>query len=71
MKKFVATFVLLLLVSVAFPATGGKSAGAVFNPKSQCHDSSGKWDPQNKNCDPHSCGCLFHQIEEFFKGIFG
>ncbi|QQS39958.1 MAG: hypothetical protein IPM63_11325 [Acidobacteriota bacterium] len=73
MKKLFATLLLLVFVSVGFPATSGKSAGAVYNPKEApiCHDAAGKWNPQNKNCDPNSCGCLFHQIEEFLKGLFG
>ena len=71
MKKLFATFLLLMCFSMAFAGKAGTSDNVVFNPKSQCHDSEGKWDPQNKNCDPNSCGCLFHQIEDFLKGMFG
>lgn len=60
---------LLICISVAFASSTG---AAIQNPKiqAQCHDANGKWDPQDKNCDPTSCGCLFHQIEDFIKGLF-
>lgn len=69
MKKTFATLMLLLCLFVGF---AGDSTGAVNNPKNDivCHDSAGKWDPQDKRCDPYSCGCLFHQIEEFFVDLF-
>lgn len=70
MKKLLATFLLLMCVSVAFAGKTGGSADVIDNPGSQCHDKSGKWNPQNKNCDPTACGCLFHQIEEFVLGLF-
>lgn len=70
MKKLIATSLLLLSVTIGFAGRAGDSA--VNNPKTQvlCHDADGKWDPQDKRCDPNSCGCLFHQIEEFIVGIF-
>lgn len=72
MKKLLATLMLLLCVSVAFAGKTGDTSDAINNPKQMvCHDSNGKWDPQDKNCDPASCGCLFHQIEDFFMDIFG
>jgi len=73
MKKLLATLMLLMFVSVAFAGKAGDSAGAINNPKSpstQCHDKSGNWNPQSKDCDQTSCGCLFHQIEEFIVGLF-
>ncbi len=71
MKKLFATLMLLMCVSVAFAGKAGDSAGAVNNPNAPvCHDKSGKWDPQDKNCDPYGCGCLFHEIEEFFVDLF-
>jgi hypothetical protein len=71
MKKLFATFLLLMCVSVAFAGKTGDSDGAVYNPKAPiCHDKNGNWDPQDKRCDEESCGCLFHQIEEFFVDLF-
>jgi len=71
MKKLLATFMLLMFVSVAFAGKAGDSADVINNPNAPvCHDKSGKWNPQDKNCDPESCGCLFHQIEEFIVGLF-
>jgi hypothetical protein len=72
MKKLLATFMLLMFVSVAFAGPAGGDS-AIENPKTraiQCHDKNGNWSPQDKNCDPTSCGCLFHQIEEFIVGLF-
>ncbi len=73
MKKLLATLVMLAAVSVVFAGKAEAPQGAIDNPKSQyaqCHDSDGKWAPQNKNCDPNACGCLFHQLEEWFISIF-
>ena len=60
---------LLICVSVAF---AGNTGDVIQNPKTatQCHDANGKWNPQDKSCDPNSCGCLFHQIEDFIKEFF-
>lgn len=71
MKKLFATLMLLMCVTAAFAGKAGDSA--INNPGKQqaaCHNELGKWDPQNKNCDPNACGCLFHQIEDFILGIF-
>lgn len=70
MKKFIATLMLLMCVSVAFAGKVGDSGNAVENPKNLCHDDDGKWNPRDKSCEPGNCGCLFHQIEEFLKGLF-
>jgi hypothetical protein len=73
MKKIIASMMLLLMVSVAFAGKTADPDGAINNPKryALCHDEAGKWDPQSKSCDPDACGCLFHQIEEFFMDVFG
>lgn len=70
MKKFFATLMLLMCVSAVFAGKVGDSA--INNPKqhSLCYNEAGKWDPQSKNCDPHACGCLFHQIESFISDLF-
>lgn len=71
MKKLLATLMLLMFVSVAFAGKTGSSEDIIYNPNAPvCHDKAGKWDPQDKNCDPASCGCLFHQIEEFIVDLF-
>lgn len=71
MKKLVATLMLLVCVSFAFAGKAGESENAVEGPNAPvCHDKKGNWNPQSKNCDPNSCGCLFHQIEEFIVGLF-
>ena len=68
MKKLFAASLLLMCLFAGF---AGNTAGAVENPNAPvCHDKSGKWDPQDKSCDPYDCGCLFHQIEEFFVDLF-
>ena len=68
MKKLFATSMLLMCLFVGF---ANNTAGAIESPNAPvCHDKSGKWNPQSKNCDPDSCGCLFHQIEEFFVDLF-
>lgn len=71
MKKLIATLMLLMCFSVTFAGKTGNLDNAINNPKNPCHDVDGKWNPQNKDCDPYSCGCLFHQIEDFIKDIFG
>jgi len=70
MKKLFATLMLLMCVSAVFAGKTGDSA--INNPKQQqlCHNDAGKWTPQDKNCDPNACGCLFHQIEDFILGMF-
>lgn len=73
MKKMLATLMLLMCVSVAFAGkTGGDSTSGAIDGggKNLCHDNKGKWNPQSKDCDPDSCGCLFHEIEEFIAGLF-
>lgn len=69
MKKKLASLMLLLFVTVG---TVGVAHSAINGGKSSsvCHDRTGKWNPQSKDCNPDSCGCIFHQIEEFLKGIF-
>lgn len=64
---------MLLLLSVTIGFAGRAGDSAIHNPKtfSMCHNEYGKWDPTDKSCDPASCGCLFHQIEEFLVGLFG
>ena len=72
MKKLFATLLLLACVSVAFAGKTGGSDSIVRNPNGPvCHDESGKWNPENKNCDQNSCGCFFHQIEEYLTKLFG
>ncbi|MBX3291661.1 MAG: hypothetical protein KF881_02080 [Acidobacteria bacterium] len=63
--------VLLLLMIVSVGAVGIVQA-AINDPKrhAMCYDKDGKYDPQVRDCDPNSCGCLFHQLEEFIKGLF-
>ena len=60
---------MLLLVMTATLAT--VAGAAVFNPKTygQCHDAQGKL-INSKDCAEPTCGCLFHEIEEFVKGFF-
>lgn len=74
MKKLFATILLLMCVSFAFAGKvgDGDTDGAIYNTKRYelCHDANGKWSPQDKSCDPDSCGCLFHMIEEFIAGWF-
>ena len=69
MRKKLATLLLFVLVTVG---SAGVAHSAIAGNKNApvCHDRFGKWDPQSKNCDPHSCGCLFHQIEELIRGFF-
>lgn len=69
MKRFVRTFVLMMIVMVG---VAGVVHAGVFDPKrhSICYNEEGKYDPQSKDCDPHSCGCLFHEIGRFVIGIF-
>lgn len=74
MKKLFATILLLMCFSFAFAGKSGSSNDVVAS-KSRCVDSNGKVNPKitkNTNCNrpPTSCGCLFHEIEEFIKNIF-
>jgi hypothetical protein len=73
MKKIIATAVLLMFVSIAFAGKAGYPDNVINSDKryALCHDERGKFNPQSKDCDPNSCGCLFHQIEEFLLEIFG
>ena len=71
MKKLFATIMLLMCVSVAFAGNTGDTSGAINNPKAPvCHDKNGSWNPEDKNCDPCACGCLFHEIEHFILDLF-
>jgi hypothetical protein len=69
MKKIVATLALLMFVTAGFALV---AHGAIYNEKTHrmCYDENGRFNPSDKNCDPNSCGCFFHQIEEFLKGLF-
>ncbi len=70
MKKLFATFLLLVCVSAVFAGKTGGSESVIANPKAPvCHDKDGRF-IDSKECDPTSCGCLFHQIEEFLIGLF-
>lgn len=70
MRKLFATFMLLMFVSVAFVGTASSADEVVYNPNPPvCHDKDGKWDPQDKSCE-QTCGCFFHQIEEFIVDLF-
>lgn len=66
MKKLLALLMLISVFAVA-PAPAG-----VFDSKRTaiCHDDDGKWNPQSKDCDPYSCGCLFHMIEDYIVSWF-
>lgn len=68
MKKRLASWMLLLVMTVTFATAAG---AAIHNPKTyeQCHDAQGKRIAA-KDCDPDACGCLLHEIAEFFKGFF-
>lgn len=69
MRKLLLIFMLFVFVSVGF---AGSTGNAIQNPKAHelCYNADGKFDPQDKNCDENSCGCLFHEIGEFIKGLF-
>ncbi|MGQ0540302.1 MAG: hypothetical protein ACT4O9_00460 [Blastocatellia bacterium] len=68
MRKKIASLMLLLTFTIA---SVGVVSASIYNEKrySQCHDADGKF-IESKDCDPTSCGCLFHEIEEFIKGLF-
>lgn len=69
MKKLLATFILMMCVFV-FAGQAGTPDGGIYDPTgNRCHDSKGKFIP-GPNCDPESCGCLFHEIAEYIKGLF-
>lgn len=59
---------LLLAMTATFV---GVAAAVVHNPKNdaRCIDKDGRF-IESKDCDPTTCGCLFHQIEEYIKGLF-
>lgn len=69
MRKRIASLMLLLTFTIA---SVGVVSASIFNQKryEMCHDANGKL-IDSKDCDPNSCGCLFHEIEEFLKGVFG
>ena len=70
MRKLVATLVLLTFVSIS--ALPIHADGVIGNPKmyEQCHDKEGKF-IEGPGCDPNNCGCLFHDLAEFIKRLFG
>ena len=70
MKRTARILALVMLLSVG--AASVVHAG-VFDPKrySICYNDKGQFDPQDKSCDPDSCGCIFHEIGEFILDIFG
>lgn len=69
MKRKIASLMLLILVTTGSVAV---SHSAIYDEKryNACHDKEGRFDPQSKDCDVNSCGCFFHEIEEFFKDLF-
>lgn len=66
MKKLLATVFLLLSVSIVYAGAPREAVPSTM----VCHDKKGNWAPQDKNCDPNSCGCLFHQIWDFVTEAF-
>lgn len=67
MKKFFAIS-LLMLSMIALPVA--TTNAGIYDPNSnKCHDKNGTFVP-GPNCDPERCQCLFHEIEEFIKGLF-
>lgn len=69
MKKLLATFMLMTCVFV-FAGQAGTTNETLANPgTNRCHDAEGKFVP-GPNCEPNSCGCLFHEIFEFIKEMF-
>jgi hypothetical protein len=60
MKKFFAIAFLLICFTVSFA-----SDGFVHNPNNDTFVGKGK-----KGDPPLGCTCLFHEIEEFVKGLF-
>lgn len=71
MRKIIAAMMLALFVTVSLVGAAIASDGAIHNPKSheRCFDSKGT-PIDSKDCDPNSCGCLFHEIGEFITGLF-
>jgi hypothetical protein len=71
MKKMIAKFLLVMIVSISLVGIVIAADNAVHNPKfdAMCIDSNGKM-IESKDCDPYSCGCLFHEIGRFIKGMF-
>lgn len=71
MKKTMAAMMLALLFTVSLVGVAVAADGAIHNPKNDqaCLDKNGKW-IDSKDCDPTSCGCLFHEIGEYIKGLF-
>jgi len=69
MRKLSRTLALLMLLAVG--VVGVAHAG-IFDPKrhSMCYTEDGKYEPQSKDCDPNSCGCLLHEIGEYILTIF-
>ncbi|MDQ3799022.1 MAG: hypothetical protein M3384_06195 [Acidobacteriota bacterium] len=66
MKKLLATFMLMMCVFVFV----GTTAASIYDPgTNRCHDASGKF-VSGPNCDPNSCGCLFHEAYEYIKSFF-
>ena len=69
MKKLLSTFVAACMLTFVI---AGVAHASVFDPKrhAMCYSEDGKYTPTSKDCDPNSCGCLFHRIEEYIKGLF-
>ncbi len=69
MKKKILSLMLFVALSSGFVVVTHSAVPTdrKFDP---CHNSEGKFEPTRKDCDPYSCGCLFHRIEEFFADIF-
>lgn len=68
MKKIVATLMLLMLFAI--PAVPATDDGRFDSKKwALCHNEDGKF-IEGPDCDPNSCGCLWHEIETFFKELF-
>ncbi|HLM00326.1 MAG TPA: hypothetical protein VK400_04665 [Pyrinomonadaceae bacterium] len=66
MKKLLATFMLMACVLVF----AGTTAASIYDPgTNRCHDADGKF-VAGPNCDPNSCGCLFHEIFDYIKEMF-
>ncbi len=68
MKKKITSSLLLLVITAMF---AGAAFAAIHNPKmdADCYNKDGVF-VESKTCDPASCGCLFHRIEEYIKDYF-
>ena len=68
MRKIVAT---LLLLTVMTLGVGSVVHAAVHNPKAEalCPSDKDAFASETKDC-VQTCGCLFHEIEEFILEIF-